>query len=344
MKKKLLILAVALLGITAVMTGCNKKQTKTAEKYSMADFVMDTVLNATIYGQEDCTLELKEELQKLENEQLSWRLNTSMAAKINEGCSKGEKVTVNEAFLDWTKECLDLAQRSQGSFDPTIGNLTRLWNIEGENPKVPDQKDIDDCLSEIGYKHINIEEKQISMDPGTSIDLGAVGKGIGCDIVNDYLNKKGNVDGAVVAIGGSVITYGQKPDGSSWKVAVQDPDSEDGVAMGVLELSGLHYISTSGDYEKYFIENGKKYHHILDPKTGYPSESGLRSVTIVCDNGLLSDGLSTACFILGEEEGMKLLEEYGAQGVFITENNEVVISQGLKNSFSILEEKYVLKK
>ncbi len=342
MKKKILLLAAMLLGATALTAGCNQEEAKVSEKYAMTDFVMDTVLNATIYGSEDCTSELKEKLSALENEQLSWRVDTSMAAKINDGCSKGEKVTVNQDFLNWTSQCLDLAEKSQGAFDPTIGNLTRLWNIEGEDPKVPDQSDIDDCLENIGYEHINIEETQISMDEGTSLDLGAVGKGIGCDIVNEYLTDTEGVEAAVVAIGGSVITYGEKPDGSSWKVAVQDPDSDDGVAMGVLDLTGLHYISTSGDYEKYFEENGKRYHHILDPKTGYPSESGLRSVTIVCDNGLLSDGLSTACFILGEEEGMKLLEEYGAEGVFITDENKVVVSQGLKDSFSILDNKYTL--
>ena len=110
--------------------------------------------------------------------------------------------------------------------------------------------------------------------------------------------------------------------------------------MGVLSLSGTTNVSTSGDYEKYFMQNGKRYHHILDPATGYPAESGLISVTVVSDKGLLSDGLSTACFVLGKEKGQKLLETYGAEGIFIDQNKKVTVTKGLKDKFTILNEEY----
>lgn len=311
-------------------------------KYTMTDFVMDTVLNITLYGEEDATSDIKTLLNELENKELSWRIEDSMASQINQGCQKGNSVTMDEDFASWTRASIALAQKSGGAFDPTIGNLTRLWNIEGENPVVPPQEEIDACLKDIGYQHINIEENDITMSEGSSLDLGAVGKGIGCDVVKEKL-KELPVTGAVVAIGGSILVYGNKPDGSDWNVAVQDPNGEDGAPMGVISLSGEKFVSTSGDYEKYFEEDGIRYHHILDPATGYPSQSGLRSVTIVCDNGLLSDGLSTACFILGEEKGMELAKEFGAEVIMINKENQVLVSDGLKEDFKIIEYSYKMK-
>ena len=159
--------------------------------------------------------------------------------------------------------------------------------------------------------------------------------------MQDYFKKsKKEVSGAVIAVGGSILLYGSKADGSDWNVAVQNPRGQDGEAMGLLSLSGTTNVSTSGDYEKYFMQDGKRYHHILDPSTGYPADSGLISVTIVSDSGLLSDGLSTACFVLGKEKGEKLLETYGAEGVFIDQNKKVTVTKGLKDKFTILNKEY----
>ena len=159
------------------------------------------------------------------------------------------------------------------------------------------------------------------------------------------------MQGAVIAVGGSILTYGSKPDGTAFRVAVQNPDEENGSYMGVIDLTRTACVSTSGDYEKYFVQDGKRYHHILDPATGYPSESGLSSVTVVCPDagewkeyaGLLSDGLCTACFVLGEEKGMELLEQYGMEGVFIDKERQVTVTEGLRDSFSLLSEDYVIK-
>lgn len=338
-----------------MLSGCAAHNTaeKEVETFSVTDFVMDTVLNETIYGSTDCTGKIKEVLSKIETEQLSWREDDSEVAQINARCGEGDSVVMSDTFYQWTKTALDLAQKSDGAFDPTIGKLTRLWNIEGENPSVPEQADIEEALSTVGYAHINIEEKDqtISMDTGCTLDLGAVGKGIGCDVARGYLMAQEDVSGAVIAIGGSILVYGSKPDGTDWSVAVQDPEGEDGTYMGVLHLSGTACVSTSGDYEKYFVQDGKRYHHILDPSTGYPSESGLSSVTVICPDegawktcaGLLSDGLSTACFVLGKEKGMALLEQYGMEGIFIDQNKNVSVTEGIADQFEILNEEYQMK-
>ena len=390
-----------------------------SQEYSKTDFVMSTVLSEKIYGTKDVTQDIKEELDKLENEQLSWREDSSVVSKINADAQKGTKTKLDSDMISWVEDSLELAKRSEGAFDPTIGRLTRLWNIEGDNPKVPSKQEIKNTLKDTGYTKIHLEKVEsqntattkknvdknikdntdknedavkdtdntmsddatkdtnstttvnvakdtvnnttlneetsgttgkktntneavssIYIEDQCTLDLGAVGKGIACDVAQNYLKKQKEVSGAVIAVGGSILLYGSKSDGTNWNVAVQNPRGQDGEAMGVLSLSGTTNVSTSGDYEKYFIQDGKRYHHILDPSTGYPADSGLISVTVVSDNGLLSDGLSTACFVLGKEKGQKLLETYGAEGIFIDQNKKVTVTKGLKDKFTILDEEY----
>ena len=356
-------------------------ETSSPQEYSKTDFVMSTVLSEKIYGTKDVTQDIKEELDKLEKDQLSWREDHSVVSKINADAQKGIKTKLDSDMTSWVEDSLELAKRSNGAFGPTIGRLTRLWNIEGDNPKVPSKQEIKNTLEDTGYTKIHLEKvesqntantkknvdkdikdntaknKEISEDTSQNtntnesvssiyigdkctLDLGAVGKGIACGVVQDYLKKQKEVSGAVIAVGGSILLYGSKADGSDWNVAVQNPRGQDGEAMGVLSLSGTTNVSTSGDYEKYFMQDGKRYHHILDPSTGYPADSGLISVTIVSDSGLLSDGLSTACFVLGKEKGQKLLETYGAEGIFIDQNKKVTVTKGLKDKFTILNEEY----
>ena len=356
-------------------------ETSSHQEYSKTDFVMSTVLSEKIYGTKDVTQDIKEELDKVEKDQLSWRKDSSVVSKINADAQKGIKTKLDSEMTSWVENSLELAKRSNGAFDPTIGRLTRLWNIEGDNPKVPSKQEIKNTLKDTGYTKIHLEKvetqntdttkknvdkdikdntaknKEISEDTSQNtntnesvssiyigdkctLDLGAVGKGIACDVVQDYLKQQKEVSGAVIAVGGSILLYGSKVDGTNWNVAVQNPRGKDGEAMGVLSLSGTTNVSTSGDYEKYFMQNGKRYHHILDPSTGYPAESSLISVTVVSDNGLLSDGLSTACFVLGKEKGQKLLETYGAEGIFIDQNKKVTVTKGLKDKFTILNEEY----
>lgn len=435
MKKQILSIIMAgclLLSMTACSS--DKKNTKSAseqttadaststtspQEYSKTNFVMSTVLSEKIYGTKDVTQDIKEELDKLEKEQLSWREDSSVVSKINADAQKGTKTKLDSAMTSWVEDSLELARRSNGAFHPTIGRLTRLWNIEGDNPKVPSKQEIKNTLKDTGYTKIHLEkvetqntdttkknvdkdikdntdkngdaakdtdnntinstaqntadnmvnneanntpdntalneerlettDKKTNTDESISsiyiedqctLDLGAVGKGIACDVAQNYLKQQKEVSGAVIAVGGSILLYGSKADGTNWNVAVQNPRGKDGEAMGVLSLSGTTNVSTSGDYEKYFMQNGKRYHHILDPSTGYPAESSLISVTVVSDNGLLSDGLSTACFVLGKEKGQKLLETYGAEGIFIDQNKKVTVTKGLKDKFTILNEEY----
>ena len=360
-KKSVIFLTFILLVVcmTAGLYGCEKQKVSEQSDgnengisgYTKTDFVMDTVLSETIYGKTNLTDEVKNQLSVLEKEKLSWREKNSETAQINDSGSRGNPYVMDEDFSMWVNTSLELAEASEGAFDPTIGNLTRLWNIEGENPTVPAQDEINRVMEEIGYSNIKNDEEthSISMEDGCTLDLGAVGKGIGCDVIKEYFEKEPAVKGAVISIGGSILVYGDKGNGEDWSVAIRDPEKELDSYMGVLHLSETACVSTSGDYEKYFMQDGKKYHHILNPSTGYPAESDLTSVTVVCrqgekTDGLLSDGLSTACFVLGKEKGMQLLEQYGAGGIFIDKENQVYVTGDLEDQFEILNENYTLIK
>ena len=175
------------------------------------------------------------------------------------------------------------------------------------------------------------------------LDLGAVGKGYGCDMAAEYL-KVTDAAGACVALGGSIVVYGSKPDGIAWKVGVKDPRAGEGTIMGVISFGDgeTAFVSTSGDYEKYFEQDGRRYHHILDPRTGYPAWNGTIAATVVCDNGLTSDALSTLCMLMDKDKAMKTIQEYGAEAVIIDEDKNVYVSEGLKDRFTITAEDYKL--
>ncbi len=165
------------------------------------------------------------------------------------------------------------------------------------------------------------------------LDLGAVGKGLALSRILELLEEEPEVSGAVVYLGGSVLTYGSRLDGGSWKIGIADP-SDPSSSVGILTLEGQWCVSTSGDYERYVERDGVRWHHILDPATGLPADSGVRSATILSRDGLLGDGLSTACFILGPEKGLELAGEYGAEVLFILDDGEFVMSEGMEAFFS----------
>lgn len=250
-------------------------------------------------------------------------------------------IPVSSSMQDILGQIRPISEDSGGALDVTLGSLSRLWNLDelavsaadGE-VHIPDYGQIQSALENTGFEQVRLSEGTLTLPAGMQLDLGAVGKGVACDRVSAYLHSRPQVTGAVVAVGGSVVTYGKKPDNSPWKVAVMHP-REEGNYLGVLTLTGEHYISTSGDYERYVMVDGVRYHHILDPSTGYPARSGLCSVTIVCDSGLQADALSTACFVLGAERGLALAEKYGAEALFVDEDGVLYMTEGMKEILSL---------
>lgn len=312
------------------------------EKYTNADFAMDTVVSETLYTSgADINTQIGEKLREMETTLLSWTEENSQISQLNN--ADGKTMEVSDDLAADLEKIRQLSQDSDGAFDPTLGKIIRLWDIAGENPHVPDQSEIDTLLPEVGYEKIQVDGNNVTLLDGCTLDLGAVGKGMGCDLIMDYLQTQPDVVGMILNLGGSsVMTYGEKPDGSSWKVALTDPRDTEGDYLGAITLDANQFLSTSGDYEKYFIEDGIRYHHILDPKTGYPVQNGLTSVTIVCDQGYLADGLSTACFVLGLDAAKPLLEKYDAEAVFVDEDKNVYVTSGLMDKFELMKDGYIV--
>lgn len=308
------------------------------KKYTNSDIAMGTLCSSVIYTTgEDLGEDVIALLKEIEEDYISWRVEGSEINQVNENAGRGQ-MKISSKLAQMLQDTLDISEKSHGALDPTIGKIARLWDIDGENPRVPEKGEIATLLRENAYENMGCEDGTISLKDGAvSIDLGAVGKGIGCDQAKDFLLRHSQVSGGVISVGGSIVTYGEKPDGSFWNVAITNPSDPSGEYLGVLTLKGEHFVSTSGDYEKYFWQDGVRYHHILDPKTGYPADSGLCSVTVMTENGLLSDGLSTACFVLGLEEGMKLVDTYQAEAIFVDKDNQVYCTNGIKKLFTLME-------
>lgn len=316
-----------------------------ASVYERADVLMGTSFHGTVYGgSKEVLPALAKELGSMETRRLSWREETSEIGQINLLAGKEPYKNMSPEISGYLTDILDIADKSGGALDPTIGNVSRLWDFAGVDERLPMPEEIAVVLEKTGWEKLVIAENSIFLPEGMSLDLGAVGKGIGADRAAEFVKSQEGIEGAVIALGGSIALIGSRPDRAPWKLAIANPRGTEGEILGVLKLSGECFVSTSGDYEKYFMVDKKRYHHILNPKTGYPAESGLISVTVVCDSGLKSDGLSTACFVLGLEGGMELLKEYGAEGVFVDEEKNVYVTEGLKslldlknNSYKIVE-------
>lgn len=317
---------------------------------SLADTAMGTVAQLTLYGQgEEYAEDLIRQVKQLEEEILSSKLDSSEVAKMNQqSAHEGAVTEISSALGALLKDCLQMSADSDGAFDVTLGVLCKLWSLDeiaaGEKPaKVPSEDEIRDALSHCGWEKIALREENaqayaLCLEEGMALEMGSVGKGYALDRLRELWKSQ---EGArpyagVVALGGSIWTFGEKADGTPWKIGIADPQNPGGI-IGYLEIRGECFVSTSGDYERFFEVNGEKYHHIMDPQTGFPARSGLHSVTVLAPNGFLSDALSTACFVLGRARGMELAEKYGAEVLMVDDAGEVWMSEGCREAYHAKE-------
>lgn len=335
-----------ILTAAVLLSGCGRREPTLLRK---TDTAMGTIVSQSIYvtrsgsHPESPTEAVMDAIRSLEEETLSWRLETSEIYRLN----SHEETELSPELSEILQTCLKVSEKSGGAFDVTIGALARLWNMDtwaadSENVQLPGEEQVLRALPLCGYGKL-LEENpswqdaasaKLSLPAGMQLDLGAVGKGAALDEIAGLLAEREEVTGAVISVGGSILTYGEKPDRSSFKVAIVNPADTSG-NIGYLELQGQWCISTSGDYERFVEVDGKRYHHILDPHTGFPSESGVSSVTILSEDGLLSDALSTACFVLGAEEGMALAQNFGAEALFVDNGGNISMTEGMEQYFHL---------
>ncbi len=325
----LILCAVLILGIIAADFFINLHK---AEKIYVA---MGTPVTVSILGRsaDEAEEEIRLTINGIESSCLSWRIDDSDVNRINKYA--GKYVSVSKDTTKWIADCVEISEKSKGAFDITIGNVTQLWNFDGESDKVPDKKDIEKAVESVDYSAMLFNDTAVKIRKEQFIDMGAVGKGIACDCAKEILENY-KIKNAIVSVGGSVLVYGKKA-----TVGIINPE-DDKKIIGTLKFKDK-CVSTSGDYERFFVKDGKKYHHIIDPATGYPVENDLRSVTVLCDSGLKSDALSTACYVLGYKSSLGLLKQCNAEAVYVFSDKTVAVSDGLKKEFKLTDNSYKMK-
>ena len=327
MKKILIALAVVAAVAAAAIFFASSNEVK------REFFAMDTFVSAKVKGfaAKDAAGGISTLVRELDSKQLSRYTSGSEISRIN---SEAEAVLSDE-MRDYITELLEVGKMSGGKFDIALGAVSDLWSFN-DSPRVPSTDELTEALSRSGSDKLSLSGNTLTRADGCIIDLGSAGKGIALDKVKSYLSDK-KISSAVVSVGGSVLLYGK----GSFNVGVRDPWGEAGRSVMTVKL-GAGCVSTSGSYERCFEQGGKHYHHILDPDTGLPVENGLVSVTVISDSGLLSDALSTACFVLGAEGGAKLAAKYGCEAIFITEDKKVICTDGIKPNVTVLGDGYTV--
>lgn len=271
---------------------------------------------------------------------MNFFVDSSEVSKLNQAAGFNE-VLLSKDTYKVIKKAKEYSELCGGSFDITIAPLVTLWSIFSKNQRVPSKLEIEGVLHLVNYKDIilNDEIKSAKLPkPGQRIDLGGIAKGYAADkIIKIY--KKNGVKSAFINLGGNVLTLGNKPDGSPWSIGIQNPFAKRGEFIGAIKASN-ETIVTSGDYVRYFEADNARYHHILDPRTGYPSTSGIISATIIGKNSMQADALSTAIFILGLEKGLELINKINSlEAIFITSDKRVYVTQGASEKVVFIETK-----
>ena len=301
---------VALFLPVLMLFGCTPQEKKVQEFV----FCMDTVMELTVWGSEG-ELAVKEMTELLYDLEQTW--SASAEDSVVAAYNRGEEITDAQS-LELLEAVKALAKRTNGAFDPTLYAVTRAWGFPTDEYRVPSDEELAEALEQDVW------------------DLGAAVKGYAGDRLAAMLENY-DVDRAMLNLGGNVQTYGEKADGSPWVIAIQNPDlAED--YLGTVSVTGTMAVVTSGDYQRYFETDGVRYHHILDPETGYPADSGLRSVTVICRDGLTADALSTALFVMGLEEAVEFWRASGDfEAVFVTDDGRIYATEGASLSDCVYE-------
>lgn len=356
-----LILCTVLVCPILLFTGCGNitdadTSTTENEPISISSIKLNTAIQITIYDSQDKSLlddclALCDRYELIfsrtnENSEL-YKLNHRKDTSDKDPNADGQTIPypisgtadtwhISEDLASLLSQGLSITRESDGAFDIAIAPLTSLWDFTAEDPKVPDDAAIQKALPLCSSDGVTIDGQDITL-PSDDIqfDVGAIAKGYIADRMKDLLVKKG-VKSAIINLGGNVLCIGSKPDGTPFKIGIQKPFADRNETEAVMDITGKSVVS-SGIYERCFKQGGKLYHHILNPQTGYPYDNGLISVTIISDQSVDGDALSTTCFALGLEDGLKFAEKKGVQAVFITEDYELHYTDGFQDEINVTD-------
>ncbi|MDF1526836.1 MAG: FAD:protein FMN transferase [bacterium] len=306
--------------ILAILSGCSDPQ-----PHRETRFMMGTLVDVVVYaGKEAAPGAAGQAFERI--------LQVEAAAHPSEEGSplfqvrQGKGARLEGDLTRILEAAMDVSRAASGAFDPTLGEVVYLWGFGRDDPHLPGPEEIQQALEKAGYKRVPVGQccpEKLDI----WFDLGGVAKGYAVDAAVSVLQEAG-VKAGIVNAGGDLRSFGVRPGRGYWKIGVQDPENPQELA-GVLEVKEAA-VATSGDYQRYFEEGGIRYHHILDPSTGYPVHSGLRGTTVISSDCATADALATAAFVLGPEKGLALLEKWdGAEGVLITGEGKILTTSGI---------------
>ena len=315
------------------------------EPTSITETMLHTVVQMQVYheGVEDVMQEAIDYMAEMET-LLSTNVEGSDVYKINKNAGI-EPVEVQPETMEIIKRSIQIAEESDGLFDISIGVLTDLWQIGSADARVPEESEIIEAVNLIDYEKINIDEENMTVmleEEGMSLELGGISKGyIGSGIVEIF--EENNITTAIINLGGNVVVMGTSPSNEDgWNVGVQDPDEVRGEIVGTQRVINSAIV-TSGIYERYLEVDGTKYHHIMDPRTGYPLDNEISGVTVFAPTSFDGDSYSTALFLMGIEEGIEFINSKdGFEVAYVDKDGGVHLSAGIQDSFNLTNEEYYI--
>ena len=350
-KNKTIFIILLSLILVVTFTACDNSETKQKSQNGSdissakrSSFLMDTIVDIKVYGDKAEKIIDKSfaRMNEIEDE-MSRSKESSYISKINENAGQ-KAVKVDEDTFRVIKKALEYAEITKGKFDPTIGPLVSLWGIGTKDARVPTDQEVSETSELVNYEWVKLNENERKvklLHQNMKLDLGAIAKGYAADEVRKIMDKH-NAVSAFVNLGGNVLVYNNKPDGTDWNVGIQDPRESRGSVAGSIEVVDKTIV-TSGNYERYFREDGKLYHHILNPDTGRPSRNKLLSVSIITKDSFDADAISTSAYILGLDKGMELVNNMdNVEAIFITDNLDVKVTPGLEGKVKILNSDFNL--
>lgn len=299
-----------------------------AEPVRDTSFVMNTVLTQTYFGDEKIAAQNLQITAQLER-QMSKTIEGSDIFILNkEGSCKAGADT---AYV--LRAALEVSDRTNGAFNPALNPIIELWGI-GERESVPARAQIEARLPLTDYRTVQVDmDGTARLAKNGSVDLGGIAKGYALDKMADN-TIRGGVRSALIDLGGSLAVIGTKPGGQKYKIGVRDPEGGENEYIATVELTDT-FTSTSGVYEKYFIKDGVRYHHIMDPETGKPADNGLLAVMIVTGSGILSDAYSTALFVMGAQNGLAFAQQHGINALFIDNQKKITLTEGFAEKYAL---------
>ncbi len=320
--------------------GSNENSSETGVRYTKSSFAMSTIVSQNVYGEyaQEAAIAVEEMIYEFE-ETFSMHIAQSEISQINTEAGKSA-VSVAPETLNLVKTAKELSLQSENAFALTLAPISLAWGFSSESPQILTQQELSELLPLVDDSAIIINEQNSTVmleNEGMAIDLGAIAKGAACNLAREIYEEY-NIESAVLSIGGNVYIHGQNTNGELFNVGFRNPNGAETQAIASVQLSGKVF-AVSGGYERNFEENGQVYHHILNPKTGMPSNSDIITVGIIHEDGAVADFYSTALFVGGKQKAIEYFES-GGSGIFMDSEYNLYVSKSLENSFELLESGY----